>query len=503
MKALLLSSILFIGIALFGAQFHMNDHTILRNPSSPSSPAGGYDAWWKADAITGVSDGASFTNWVDSGTNSLNLYNTDITIAPVYKTNQLAGYPTVQFSLGTTNNQYFIMPVLTNFTWGEVFIVGRFKNSYYTNVTYSGDFLHAGAFAAGYINTSSGTAGEHITIFGNATAKNWGMPKWSGTVWRVWDYSTQTNSWIGRIDNQQVYADVTNTVSMSTGATNRWVGMTRSTDGTSRYLQGEIAEIILYQEVLSSDDRLSTYQYLTNKYQLTATSPNTTNLLAWYRPQSLTNTTDGSTIENWFDDQNSYDMTQSSSTNRPLYKTNIFNGYAGVAMGPNQSANQAHFVVPTNTFSGVTAGEVMVVFKRFADTPSVSTNAGFWAMSGDAFNGGHVPWTDGNAYETWGLAGQSFGSAIIPNMTNTTIWHVRSASGWMGFAMGANGHEIRYNTITPSWSSTPYYMGRSKGSPTSYYDGWFAEILIWSAVQTPAQRSVTQRYLEQKYGLTF
>lgn len=500
MKGLLFSSLLFIGIALFGAQFHMNDHTILRNPSS-YAPAQGYDAWWKADAITGATDGAPLTNWVDSGVGGLNLYQTDATIAPIYKTNQLNGLPTVQFSLNGTNNQYYIMPVLTNFTWGELFVVGRTKDDPGTNVTYTGPFVHAGAFAFSYLGASAYVDGTTWSVFGTATAKIIGYTKMTMAAWRVYGAASQTNSYRAWIDGTQVYSDVTNTVSMSTLSTNRWVGMTRETSGTTRYLQGEIAEILIYNEVLSTADRLATYQYLTNKWGLYPSTPNTNNLIGWWNTSGLTNTTDGSGVANWFDSFSTNHLTQTTTNLQPFFKTNIFGSYPGVAFGPTASANQAHLIVPS-MFGGLTAGEVAIVLKRFADPPTTSTNAGFWAMSSDAFNGGHYVWTDGNSYDTWGATGQSFGTVISPSLTNINYYNVVStASIW---SHGAYGKTLRTRVPnTVGFASSPYYLGRSKGSPNSYYDGYFVEMLIWSAAQTPAQRSQSYRYLEQKYGITF
>ena len=64
---------------------------------SSENPASGYVAWFKADAITGLSDGDSVGAWDDSGPNNKDATQATDSLKPVYKANLVGGLPAVRF----------------------------------------------------------------------------------------------------------------------------------------------------------------------------------------------------------------------------------------------------------------------------------------------------------------------------------------------------------------------------------------------------------------------
>tara|TARA_Y100000401_G_C8308193_1_gene218186 strand:- start:362 stop:1213 length:852 start_codon:yes stop_codon:yes gene_type:complete len=66
----------------------------LWNPSNQSATLAG---WYKADAITGVSDGGAVTSWVDSSGQGNTLTQSTFGAIPSYETNEVNSLPVVRF----------------------------------------------------------------------------------------------------------------------------------------------------------------------------------------------------------------------------------------------------------------------------------------------------------------------------------------------------------------------------------------------------------------------
>ena len=60
-------------------------------------PAGNLAGWYKADAITGLSDGDAVASWVDSSGNGNTLTQSTTAAKPSYQTNELNSLPIVRF----------------------------------------------------------------------------------------------------------------------------------------------------------------------------------------------------------------------------------------------------------------------------------------------------------------------------------------------------------------------------------------------------------------------
>jgi len=488
----------FLSIFLFvlsggAAQFHMNDQTLLRNGPAPS-----YIAWWKADAITGYSDGQNMTNWVDSSGNGYDLTQTNAVSGPVYKTSRVKGLPAVNF--GTiTNNTFFNVPgFITNATHAEIFFVVRQRPDFAASIAQSGfssTGSDTGANATGHL---SYTDGNQYVNFGTTTRKTTTYPKLGFNQWRIVNYSTTTNDFTVRLDAVQYYNDATNVVAWGAG-TNRWIGHAINS-GSNRYFNGDIAEIVLYDSVLSTRDRGQTYAYLYRKYIERFSTPTTNNMAGWWKPEGLTNTVDGTGVENWPDSWSTNKLTQTSGSVQPVYKTGIVAGYPAVNFGT-ITAN-SYFDFP-NVFSGWTAGEIYVVMKLDADPPATA-NTGIWTMQSDVANGMHVPYSDGVIYDGWGSTTRK--TTINPSVTFTNWgWYnvYSAASAWGNRQNGKTIYTTASNTT--GWAPTWYYFGRSRNSGGSnyYLYGYVAEILLYSAKLTDDQRAQTEAYIEQKYGIGF
>lgn len=75
-----------------------------RPVSAPLAPPAGMLAWYKADAITGLTNGAAVASWPDSSGNGYTQTQSTTANQPVYTSNALNSKPGVTFGGGT---QYF------------------------------------------------------------------------------------------------------------------------------------------------------------------------------------------------------------------------------------------------------------------------------------------------------------------------------------------------------------------------------------------------------------
>ncbi len=81
-------------------------------------------AWFEADAITGLVNGAPVTSWTDESGNTNNAsqsipgqpYSSSPTQPPTYATNSLNGLPVVHFNAASSNALAFPRPVQDDFT---------------------------------------------------------------------------------------------------------------------------------------------------------------------------------------------------------------------------------------------------------------------------------------------------------------------------------------------------------------------------------------------------
>lgn len=80
--------------------------------ASPSSRT----AWFKADAITGLANGAAVATWMDAGGNGYNAMQPVNANQPVYVASAINGRPAVRFNAASNSYLWFYRPVQDDFT---------------------------------------------------------------------------------------------------------------------------------------------------------------------------------------------------------------------------------------------------------------------------------------------------------------------------------------------------------------------------------------------------
>ncbi len=230
------------------------------NPSATATAAPDSIAnlamWLKADAITGLADGATVNTWTDSSTNARNA--TLLSGTPVFKTNVLNGKPVVRFS--TDGESGFSFPQMTDIrtvfwvvketaTTGIHFLLGDDNNYHFHRGT--GGPLWSATNASANIRTGT-TRLMGTTVDGTATSL--------GSGYRIVSVVTSGNVEASRLSKDRSIA--------------------------ARSWDGDVAEVIIYNRALSTAEEARVGNYLAEKYALAVNFPGvapdyTTNASTW------------------------------------------------------------------------------------------------------------------------------------------------------------------------------------------------------------------------------
>jgi hypothetical protein len=241
-----------------------NTTSLSKNPNEISN----LGFWFLADDLA-LADGANVTSWSDKSGNGNNLVLTIGTLNPIYKVNIIGGKSVVRFQ-GGSNKALTIASSTINISTNtnlSLFIVVRFSDltSIRRIVVY-------------------GNANTAISYDGLQIPNNYFAIRLEGTTW----FAHSTNLLVGSTDYL-----FTSTMTRNTGPgiyyNNTYLNTNLITsnssysgvapqnvsqftiggyfDGTQN-LGGDVAEVIHYTRVLTSDEILSIHCYLNSRYQI-------------------------------------------------------------------------------------------------------------------------------------------------------------------------------------------------------------------------------------------
>jgi hypothetical protein len=235
----------------------------------------GLRGWWKADAITGLSDGAAVGTWSDSSGLGNDATEGTGGFQPTYQTNEVNGLPCVRFD-GTDDR---LSIVGTNMLAASNNAAG-FTAFAYVNLS------SAGTVGRNIFSLSSGTDGTAVRVkFGQrVTTGNWYLSArrldadtaqvleggLTQTGWQIitvvsdWANS-DADVWRGRASEASTTTWLT---SGNTSATNALAcRIACAPSGGSEFWIGDIAELFVYDNEVSATDQQALWDYLQVKYE--------------------------------------------------------------------------------------------------------------------------------------------------------------------------------------------------------------------------------------------
>ncbi|MEZ4743289.1 MAG: hypothetical protein R3B45_12730 [Bdellovibrionota bacterium] len=217
--------------------------------------------WFKADAISGISDGSVVTKWADSSGNGYDSFASASTKAPIYKENQLNGLPVVRFDgvddfLATNKETYVngtgartIVAVITNANDSGTDL--RLIAEYGT--TWNATQLYGLSYRTGVSPYEVGN------IYGGSTFNGGTAPSASAMLLVIqYDGSDDYLYVNGAFSGSN--SVVLNTVSWSS------LKIGSNHTGNGGFFDGDIAEFMYFDSFLTSSQRQALEAYLQTKY---------------------------------------------------------------------------------------------------------------------------------------------------------------------------------------------------------------------------------------------
>lgn len=234
-------------------------YTSVVSTFSPSDIAG-LKVWLKADALS-LSNNDPVTTWTDSSGTGNSLTQGTAGAKPTYKTNIFNGQPAISFDGGDFLQKASPTGIPGNAAWSLFVVFSQSEVSpawkYIINWAVSG--FPAGQYVH-IISPHGNAGGEDEALWGFGSNGFYGGSGLNDGVPKVGILTHNgSNAQVGYINN----------VSIGTGAysPSSWTPNSFSLGGSGAgEFVGYIAEVILYDSLLSSGDRGNVYSYLATKY---------------------------------------------------------------------------------------------------------------------------------------------------------------------------------------------------------------------------------------------
>lgn len=213
--------------------------------------------WLKADAIAGLTNGATIQTWADSSGATNNATQATAAYRPAFMTNVVHGKPVVRFD-GTNDSFTFQNNPVNGATQAEAFVVLKASADQPTANRALWGFGSSGS------STYPNTAGLINEDFGSTTVRNLGDPAQPLDQFHLYNVSAKTNDWSARI----------NGVSLCTTHTNSFGVWNPPTLGmASYYFAGDLAEVLIYSRTLTEEEKDAVGRYLNGKYAFVTNLP--------------------------------------------------------------------------------------------------------------------------------------------------------------------------------------------------------------------------------------
>jgi len=371
---------------------------------------GSLKCWLKSDTL-GLTNGATVTLWTDSSGNGNNGTSSGSN-APIFLTNQTGGLPAVKFD-GT--NDYLALPSFLNTAVAaEAFVVLKPDGSSSGPLWTLSTNYSATAYNTTGISDNFGR--PSLTAVGSSTAL---------AGFHVYDVSSRSNDWVARVNGTILAWNSNATVKFPTA-----LALGRSATAASTYSYGKpyIAEVLIYNKVLTDSQRISIGKYLSGKYsvatnltlgkvQLTCQAPIQQQLsLAWnvvsnaasYVLDKQVNNGVFTTLLNTDQRINSYSEMEASSD--PITFRLTAKNY--------QNTTQTNLVTPLMTFAAPANESVFLYAKPMSvvliTNGPIPTKVEIWANNQIFLTQTNSPWgftVTNTVNKRWNLRTKSFDAA--------------------------------------------------------------------------------------------
>ncbi len=204
--------------------------------TSPSSISG-LSLWLKADSIVGLNDGDAVGSWTDQSSYVNSAIQLTANLKPLYKTNILNGKPVVRFD--GINDE---MTISQGITHGTTFIVGKRSST-----------------GSPFAEIGGGSVGNRRGFIGAA------YPAYASYDEYYVNGTSVPNGGSGALNTQLIFTGRSPTTPINSTTFRLGYG-----SPSYSYLNGDIAEMIIFDTSLSLTNRQLIESYLQNKYGISS-----------------------------------------------------------------------------------------------------------------------------------------------------------------------------------------------------------------------------------------
>ena len=261
---LLQGTYLFTAVAVdsFGLVSTSSVVNISTTPLPASIGVGDVDLWYRADSLTGLTNGATIYTWPDSlgrGRDASSFNGS--WWGPIYVTNAANGNPVGRFM---TNNVMWAPGFNGTNNSAELFAVlkvGDPRPSYWSSPWNLGGGIGISTTASQY----PAADGSIWDDFASTTMNSAGIPSTPLTQYHVFEESGTNGFWGARINGEAIATSTNNTFGYA-DMYHRSIGTGYFNAVSGSFFNGDIAEIITFNRLLSDSERQAVEIYLVHKY---------------------------------------------------------------------------------------------------------------------------------------------------------------------------------------------------------------------------------------------
>jgi|GEM_PF-3266338 len=460
--------------------FIINPYAFGGAPVDSPDDVAGLLLWFKADSSvysdagsTPATNGGTVQQWNDVSGNAIHASQATSGSRPTYRTNQINGLPAVDFA--TSKWMAFTEQTVTNFT---VFVVAK-QGSASASKTIVGGTDNSTKINLRFVFFAVQNTQHTVVSFEEAPITDF--------VQICVNHSESAGGTTTlRVDEVQTGNPDTGTATLGVSHLGAWLNSGTATE----FLNGLIAEVIIYNGSLSTTDRAAIEAYLRTKYALpnpaqTLTDPTTiTGCKLWlkadagvYNDAGTTLATNGQTVQQWNDQSgNGNNATQSTSGSRPTYQTGVLNSKPVIRLDGTDDSMQ----VPS-----MTVGSLMVVHK--------------YRTSGNYPNF-KTPFNDRTVVDGRILVMESGTTQIRSSNNSMRNRHFRN--GVLTNVMAPiDSFQISCGSFPGNTITDACDIGRDDQNNARCWDGDIAEVIAYDRGLSVANRVRIQNYLNTKYAI--
>lgn len=490
--------------------------------------------WLKADAgvytdagVTLATNGQAVQQWNDQSGN--NKHATQLTAAnrPKLVTNALNGKPLIRFSTVSGFNQLVVPAIdlsVTNKT--DLFIVYKinsgnvfFENTADLNVNTTGFAMYDNPQAgSGASATLRGNVGYN-TIYSHKDCDKYILSEGS------FDKSLSTNEVNVRVNgvlnppptSQPFNFDNTNNF----GNNASYIGYRGAgTVNGALPMSGDIAEIILFNRLLTPAERTNVENYLISKYDLNNPGNAICGPVLWLKADAevftdagITLATDGQSVQQWNDQSgNGNHVSQTTAINKPTFKSPdatarpalYFDGVNKKVFLNNTVSNlvtagaaRTVFVVARrdcNAHAGGVLGGTLFTFRRAGLINTLTYGANSYGTPVYIYSD-----NNGVGNNNASITGSAIDSAFSP----TVVTYKIPAAGSQ-VQCNLNGVPQTVNqgagSVTTETGTTGFTVGDREDQVDLDWAGWIYEVIVYNRTLTATEITQVENYLRNKYG---